>query len=297
MAARLVAAGFDLTAYDVCPERMSAFVAECGGRAAASLAETGRGADFLVTMLPNSGVVEDVLFGAEPLAQHLSPKALVVEMSSGAPQKTVAIAERLKALGIPLIDAPVSGGVARAVTGDLAVMVGGEAAEIERARGMLTVLGSSILPTGPLGSAHAMKALNNLASAASFLIGVEAMLIGKKFGLDPQVMVDVLNVSTGMSNSSQKKFSQFVLSRSFGSGFSLDLMLKDIGTALALGHDLGVDTPFAARCQELWAEGARRLGPRQDHTAIARVCEEVAGVSLAAPPAKGGEQRSPRDAA
>ena len=125
-----------------------------------------------------------------------------------------------------------------------------------------------------------MKALNNLMSAGGFLIGVEALLLGQSFGLDPARMVEVLNASTGMNNSTQKKFAQFVLSRSFDSGFGLDLMVKDLGIALGIGADSNTVAPFAERCLQLWADGRSALGAGQDHTALARFCEQLAGFEL-----------------
>ena len=125
-----------------------------------------------------------------------------------------------------------------------------------------------------------MKALNNLVSAGGFLIGIEALLIGSRFGLDPAVMVDVLNASTGMTNSSQRKFRQYVLSRSFDAGFGLDLMVKDLSIALEVGRDTATPTPFAALCREMWAAAAAMLGPGQDHTAMARLSERLAGQEL-----------------
>jgi 3-hydroxyisobutyrate dehydrogenase len=125
-----------------------------------------------------------------------------------------------------------------------------------------------------------MKALNNLVSAGGFLIGVEALLVGKKFGLDPGVMVDILNASTGMNNSTQVKFKQFVLSGSFASGFALDLMVKDIGIALDVARDLDVDVPFSALCQEIWARAQAELGAGRDHTEVAKHSAKTAGVSL-----------------
>ena len=155
---------------------------------------------------------------------------------------------------------------ATARSGELAIMFGGPAATLARVRGALEAMGRSIMPTGDVGSAHAMKALNNLVSAGGFLIGVEAMLIGQQFGLDPDVIVDVLNASTGMNNSTQKKFKQFVLSRKFDSGFGLDLMVKDLGIALDIGANTGTPTPFASLCRDLWASAAKVLGNGQDHT-------------------------------
>jgi 3-hydroxyisobutyrate dehydrogenase len=116
-----------------------------------------------------------------------------------------------------------------------------------------------------------MKALNNLVSAGGYLIGIEALLIGQRFGLDPAKMVDVLNASTGMNNSTQKKFKEYVLSRRFDAGFGLDLMVKDLSIALEVGRETTTPTPFAALCREMWASAAAMLGPGADHTAVAKL--------------------------
>jgi len=141
-------------------------------------------------------------------------------------------------------------------------------------------MGNAIQHTGDVGSAHAMKALNNLVSAGGFLIGIEALLIGKRFGLDPDKMVDVLNASTGMNNSTQKKFKQFVLSGKYNSGFGLDLMVKDLSIALGIAKDTGTPAPFSSMCRELSAACAQMLGPGQDHTALAQLSERLAGIEL-----------------
>jgi len=163
------------------------------------------------------------------------------------PSVTQELAERVLALGGHMIDAPVSGGVPRAKTGQLAIMVGGDAATIDRAMPVLSAMGSSVLRTGAVGSGQAMKALNNLVSTGGFLIGIEALLIGQRFGLDPAVMVDVLNAATGMNNSTQKKFKQFVLSRSFDAGFTLGLLAKDLSIALQVGRETATPAPLSAR--------------------------------------------------
>jgi 3-hydroxyisobutyrate dehydrogenase len=183
---------------------------------------------------------------------------------------------------VTLVDAPVSGGVPRAKTGDLAIMTGGDAAALDRVHPVLEAMGTTIHRIGGVGAGQAMKALNNLVSAGGFLMAVEALLIGQKFGLDPGTMTDVLNASTGMNNSTQKKLKQFVLSRSFDSGFGLDLMVKDLTIALDVGRDGAVPTPFSALCREMWASAAAMLGKGQDHTAIAQLSEALAGDKLGA---------------
>ena len=279
MAARLCAAGHDLTVLDASPDALAAFVAAEAATPAASPRELAAAGDILVTMLPTSAIVAEVLHGAEGALAGLRSGALVLEMSSGVPATTQALAEDVARAGGVLVDAPVSGGVARAVTGELAIMVGGPPDAVERARPILAAMGTSILPTGAVGTAHAMKALNNLVSATGLLISVEALLIGKRFGLDPAVMVDVLNASTGMNNSTQKKLKPFVLSRAFNSGFGLELMVKDLGIALGLADDGHVIAPLAAMTRNLWAEAlAEGLGA--DHTDIARFSERLAGLEL-----------------
>ncbi|MBN9028731.1 MAG: hydroxyacid oxidoreductase [Rhizobiales bacterium 63-7] len=280
MARNVAAGGYALTVLDADAGTTRKVAADIGATPAASAAEVGARSDIVVTMLPTSRIVETVLFGADGLAASLKPGSIVVEMSSGAPSRTREIAERLAALDIALVDAPVSGGVPRAKTGDLAIMLGGEAATLETIRPLVARMGSTLTVVGGVGAAHAMKALNNLVSAGGFLIGIEALLIGSRFGLSPETMVDVLNASTGMNNSTQKKFKQFVLSRRFDAGFGLDLMVKDLGIALDVASETDTTTPFSSLCLELWSAAQKTLGTGQDHTAVARFQEIIAGSEL-----------------
>ena len=280
MATNLLRAGFDVAVADAVPDRAAQFQAEVGGTGYPHATAAAAGADAVVTMLPTSKHVAAVV---EQIMPHLAPGSLMVEMSSGIPGVTRQLAEQLASAGIAMIDCPVSGGVPRAKTGELAILAGGADADLDRADALLRAMGSSIHRCGGIGAGQAMKALNNLVSAGGFLIAAEALLIGQRFGLDPDLMVDVLNASTGMNNSTQKKFKQFVLSRSFDSGFGLDLMAKDLGIALEVGRDTATPTPFAALCREMWASAAALLGPGQDHTAIAQLSERLGGSVLGKP--------------
>jgi 3-hydroxyisobutyrate dehydrogenase len=277
MAARLVRAGFEVAVTDAVAGRAKAFVDEVGGKAVVSLADATKEADVLLTMLPTSAHVISVV---DEILPSLSSGKILVDMSSGAPAATQKIAADLRGIGVPVVDAPVSGGVSRAVTGELAIMTGGEAAALDCVDPLLRAMGTTIHRIGPVGAGQAMKALNNLVSAGGFLMAVEALVIGQQFGLDPSVMTDVLNASTGMNNSTQKKLKQFVLSRKFDSGFSLDLMVKDLSIALEVGRNGSAPTPFSALCREMWASAAGLLGKGQDHTAIAKLSEALAGVTL-----------------
>ena len=281
MAANLLKGGFTVAVADARREVANNFVQQLGGSAPDTLAQLAASSDVVVTMLPTSGHVAAVIAdGGDHVLAGLKPGSIVVDMTSGQPAVTQALAARVAAAGSVLIDAPVSGGVSRARTGELAIMVGGSVEAIERARPVLAAMGTTITRCGEVGAGQAMKALNNLVSAGGFLIGIEALLIGQKFGLDPGLMTDVINASTGMNNSTQKKFRQFVLSRGFDSGFSLALMVKDLSIALELAREGAVPAPFAAQCRELWAAASAMLGPGADHTALAQLPEVLAGMEL-----------------
>ena len=277
MAARLLGAGIAVAVNDAVPGRAADFVRQVGGVEAVDLAAAAAAADVVITMLPTSRHVADAVAA---LRAGLKQGHVVIDMSSGAPAATQAIATDLDVLGVTMLDAPVSGGVSRAVTGELAIMAGGDAAALDRVEPLLRAMGTTIHRIGGLGSGQAMKALNNLVSAGGFLIGIEALLIGQQFGIDPGLMTDVLNASTGMNNSTQKKFKQFVLSHKFNSGFGLDLMVKDLSIALEVARASGVAAPFSNLCRELSASAQALLGPGQDHTALARLSEALAGVEL-----------------
>lgn len=282
MARRVAGAGFPLVVLDADAAKAAGVAAATGASVAAHGKALAAACDIIVTMLPSSAIVRAVLDGETGVAAGLRPGAVILEMSSGVPEDTRCMAAELAARGVTLLDCPVSGGVARAVTGELAIMVGGETDGFAIGQPVLASMGSSIIRTGPVGSAHAMKALNNLVSAGGFLIGIEALLIGSRFGLDPALMVDVLNVSTGMNNSTQKKFKQFVLSREFNAGFGLDLMVKDLGIAIGVAQSTGTTAPFATLCRELWQGAQKALGPGLDHTDVARFSEMLAGSELRA---------------
>ncbi|MEN5083685.1 NAD(P)-dependent oxidoreductase [Bosea sp. TWI1241] len=284
MAANLLRAGFSVTVCDAVAGRAEAFVAAQGGVAASNAAAAVAGAEAVVTILPTSAEVEAVLAEIAPV---LAPGTLLIEMSSGSPLVTRRLAEELAARQVAMVDAPVSGGVPRARTGELAIMAGGEQAALDRAEPVLKAMSTTIHRVGTVGAGQAMKALNNLVSAGGFLIGIEALLIGQRFGLDPALMVDVLNASTGMNNATQKKFGPYVLSRAFDSGFGLDLMAKDLGIALEVGRGTGTVTPFAALLREMASSAVNLLGPGQDHTAFARLSEALAGTELWPGPAAG----------
>ncbi len=283
MAACLVKAGFPVLINDSRREVANNFVQQHGGTAPDTLQQLAAGSDIVVTMLPTSVIVEHVLAGGDDnVFAGMKAGTIVIEMSSGVPSVTQRLAQEVAALGGMLIDGPVSGGVPRAKTGELAIMVGGDAAVIDRAMPVLSAMGTSVLRTGAVGSGQAMKALNNLVSTGGFLIGIEALLIGQRFGLDPAVMTDVLNAATGMNNSTQKKFRQFVLSRRFDAGFTMGLLAKDLSIALQVGRETGTAAPLSALVKEMIVSAEAMFGSAADHTEMAKWVEKLVGEELKA---------------
>jgi 3-hydroxyisobutyrate dehydrogenase len=284
MVRRLSAAGYRILAHDLDPEALRRAREAAGAGAPGSLREIGEGCEAVITMLPDGGAVRAVALGhdgiADSLAAGLSAGSILIDMSSSSPVGTRDLGARLAGRGVGMIDAPVSGGVRRAEDGTLSIMVGGDERFVARCRPVLEAMGREIFLTGALGSGHAMKALNNYVSAAGLLAAAEAVLAAARFGLDPGKVVDVLNASTGMNNSTLNKFHRFILSRSFDSGFSLDLMVKDLKTALEVARSTGSPAPFAEACVDAWSEAQAALGPGLDHTAVVRHWENLAGTEL-----------------
>jgi len=268
MAANLVRGGHDVTAYDSNVERASSFAAEHGCRAARSLADLAN-AELVITMLPDGHVVRRVLLETEGgLASSLAPGTIVIDMSSSDPVGTRALGPALAAHGVVLIDAPVSGAVPRARTATLAIMIGGDdKAAVARAKPLLSCMGDRLFETGTLGSGHAMKALNNYIAAASYTAAAEALLIGKRFGLDQATMIDIVNASTGRSFITEIVMKEHVLSGRFATGFALGLLAKDVRIAADLGETVKLDAPVSRLIRERWALARDRLGATRDNSA------------------------------
>nr|WP_275585464.1 NAD(P)-dependent oxidoreductase [Blastococcus saxobsidens] len=295
--ARRHAAHFDTVLSDADPAVATALAEELGCRALATPAELPDDVDAVVLMLPDSRVVETVLL-TDGLLGRLPAGSLVVDMGSSEPASTRRLAADARARGVGYVDAPVSGGVARAVTGELSIMVGGDPEDVERARPHLEPLGGSVLVVGGAGTGHAAKALNNLLSASNLAAAAEVLTVAAGSGIAPEVMVEVLNASTGRSQATEVKYPKHVLTGSYDSGFAMDLMIKDLGIARSLGTAQGASTPvtdaaFAAAVAAREALG----GPGLDHTEVARHYESVNRVSLRsgtgdrqAPPATDDEE-------
>jgi len=267
MARNLHAAGFRLIVRDIDTAKQDRFAAEHPRVVAAASPGAFAPAAFVVTMLPNGAIVRDAMLGWG-IGAALPEGALLLEMSSSDPSDTLLLAAGLEPSGVRVVDAPVSGGVPRAVTGELSIMVGGANADVARAEPVLLVLGDPDrqFRTGGLGSGHAMKALNNVIAAATTCATAEALVVGKRFGLDPKTMVDIINASTGRSFVSGV-FDSEVLTGRYRTGFALGLLAKDVHIAASVAAAAGADVPVIALTDERYAKALSELGPAADQSA------------------------------
>lgn len=276
MVRRLAGAGFEVLAYDLDRARVAVVAAEPNVAAAAGL-DGLRRARIVICMLPSSVAVRET---AGRLVEHLEKGSLVIDMGSSDPRSTTELARTVSGSGIALVDAPVSGGVARAKTGQLTIMFGGTADQLSRCRPVLDSLGDNLFHVGGVGAGHAMKALNNLLSATSLAAASEAIEVGRRYGLDPNTMLDVINHSTGRSHATETKIAQFVLSGTFASGFALNLMVKDVTTAIELANSLDVECRIGQACLDLWREAGRRLPEGADQTQVALLASGLGQTSV-----------------
>ena len=245
----------------------------------ASLDDLPTNIETVILMLPNSRVVESVLVGdasQDGLLVRLAPGTVVIDMGSSEPASTRNLAEVATNLALHYVDAPVSGGTGKATSGELAIMVGGDAAAIRLARPHLAPLGTSIVTVGPSGAGHAAKALNNLLSATNLAAAAEVLCVAQTAGIKPEVMVEVLNASTGRSQATEVKYPQHILTGTFASGFEMDLMLKDLAIAADLSQEAGVSTPITSSTVATLEVARRWLDSGGlDHTELARYYEGV----------------------
>lgn len=267
---------YDLLAFDRAAEPLKQLeVHPCFGASLRIAAAPAEFADreIIVTMLPDSTITSEVILGADGqagLVGTLAQGALIIDMGSSNPLETDKLALAAEAKGIDLIDAPVSGAVVKARSGTLAVLVGGDDRQFERARPVLEAMGTAIIRTGQVGSAHAMKALNNYVYAAGLLAVSETLALARALNLDVEVFADVLNASSGRNVASETKLKQFMIPGTFAGGFALRLMEKDLRVARSLQETTGLKAPELELCASIWGTALAELGPRADNTEIYR---------------------------
>jgi 3-hydroxyisobutyrate dehydrogenase-like beta-hydroxyacid dehydrogenase len=284
MATHLAKAGHALALFDVREGQAARLAATLAGATApASPAEIARRSDIVITMVPNGEVVRDLVAGPDGLLAGFRPGSLLLDTTSSEPWLTRESGRLLAERGVAMVDAPVSGAQWGAEQAELVYMVGGEALDVERVRPLLDVMGRAVFHLGPLGAGHAMKCLNNLITAVNFVALSEGLVIGKRYGLDPAVMTDVLNESTGMSWVAQTHVKKRIISRTFDDPFKLALMLKDINIASELARTAQLPTPISALTQQLWRAAALANGPEASVSVMARWVEQQTATDITAP--------------
>jgi 3-hydroxyisobutyrate dehydrogenase len=281
MAARLAAApGISLVVWNRTTERARTFAAETGARYAATPAEAARGADVVITCFPVSADVDAVLGGAEGVLAGLPRGALLVDCTSGDPATSRRIAARLAEHDVGFLDAPVSGGTIGAEQGTLTVMVGGDAALLERARPVLETFGRKIVHCGDVGTGDALKAINNALLAIHVWSTAEGLAALAKAGVAADIALDVINASSGRSNASMNLFPDRVLTRAFPRTFRLALLDKDVGIAAGVAREHKVPAPLLQLTAALFRVARNALGEEADHVEAAKVVEQWAGVEI-----------------
>jgi len=275
MAGHLVTAGHEVIGYDVVPESLTR-LADAGGKAAGSVAETVAAADVVITMLPNHPQVEQVVLGADGVLANAREGLLLVDMSTIRPESSLAVAEAAKAKGVHVLDAPVSGGEAGAKQAALSIMVGGDAADFERARPFLDVLGKTVVHVGPHGAGQVVKAANQLVVGGTYALIAEAIVLLEASGVDAKTGLDVLAGGLAASRILDLKRETMVV-RQFAPGFRIDLHHKDMGIALAAARQADVSLPVTGLVAQLVA-AARSMGHGGlDHSALLKVTEALSG--------------------
>jgi 3-hydroxyisobutyrate dehydrogenase len=278
--ARHVAAKFPLTVWNRTRSKADAFGQAHGAKVAATPAEAARGADVVITCFPVSRDVEGLLPGADGLLASMAKGATLVDCTSGDPATSQRIAATLRAAGVDFIDAPVSGGVVGAESASLTVMIGGDAAVLERVRPVLEAFGKRIVHCGPVGAGDAVKAVNNALLAQHIIGTAEGLLALKRAGVSPAVALDVINNSSGRSNASQNLFPERVLSRAFPRTFRLALLDKDVGIAEQVAKGSGIDAPLLAVAAARYRAAHAAMGEDADHVEIVRWLEQQAGEEI-----------------
>lgn len=277
MARHLAIPGFSLAVWNRTPAKVTAFAAAHPARAASTPADAARGAAFVVTCLPTSREVELLLDGPDGLLAGLASGALLIDCTSGDPATSQRIAARCAERGIGFIDAPVSGGVVGAENGKLTIMVGGDAALLNRAMPVLKAMGEKIVHCGAVGAGDALKAVNNALLAVHIWSAAEGLLALSRAGVKPAVALDVINASSGRSNSSMNLFPERVLTRAFPRTFRLALLDKDVMIAAQVARDEKVPSPLIQLTAELFRAAHGALGEEADHVEAVKYLEQMAG--------------------
>jgi 3-hydroxyisobutyrate dehydrogenase-like beta-hydroxyacid dehydrogenase len=278
MASRLIDAGHKLCVFDADPDAFGPLVAR-GAQRAASAAEVASVADTVLMSLPTPDIVQAVALGENGVVHGKAVRTLV-DLSTTGPRVAGLVAQGVTGRGIAWVDAPVSGGVAGAKAGTLAVMVSCPKDSYAELEPILKNFGRLFFTGEKPGLAQTAKLANNLLSAAALAISSEAIVMGVKGGLDPKVLIDIINAGSGRNSATQDKFPRAILPRSFDFGFATGLSYKDVRLCIDEAEALGVPMVVGAAVRQMLAVTNAKFGPTSDFTCLVKVIEEWAGVEV-----------------
>ena len=273
MLANLVKKGFEVVAFDVVPAALEA-AARLGAGPAGSAGEAAANCDLVITMLPSSANVEAAYLGEGGIIESAPAGRLCVDMSTIDPGTSQRVAASLKERGLRFLDAPVSGGVGGATAGTLAIMVGGDAGDLEEARPALAAMGGNIIHVGAVGSGEVAKLCNNLISGSALIAVAEAFRIGEAFGVDPQILTNVIAKSSGGTWVMEHMHpvpgivDSAASSRQYAPGFMTDLMAKDLALAVNAAREKRIPVAVAAAAQQLYRMASSHGLGREDFSAV-----------------------------
>jgi 2-hydroxy-3-oxopropionate reductase len=279
MAKNLMDAGYELTVHNRSREPVDE-LAEDGATAASSPKEVAENSDVMVTMLPDSPQVEEVVAGEDGVLEGVREGALLVDMSTISPVVTEELAGAVKKKGASMLDAPVSGGDVGAIEGTLSIMVGGSEEDFERAKPLFDVMGKTVTHVGPTGTGQVTKAANQVVVALTIEAVSEALVLGSKGGVSPAKILDVLSGGLAGNKVMEVKREKF-LSHEFDPGFRSELHHKDLGIALAAGREYGVALPVTAIVDQMLLSMKRKGWGGEDHSALLRVIEDLSQHEIA----------------
>jgi len=272
-------AGYQLSVHDINPAAVQPLV-EAGAKNCATPKEVAQQSNVVITMLPNSSIVEKVILGEEGLVEVLPSGSVVIDMSSSQPSSTQMISQVLSKKNINMLDAPVSGGSTGAASGKLSIMVGGEEEVYKRYLPLLQVMGDKIFHVGGAGAGHTVKAVNNLLFGATLAAACEAIVLGVKAGISPEKLVEAISVSSGRCYAVNEKFPKIVFPRHFKPGFSTDLLHKDMDIALTMAKEHKVPLSVCSIAQQLYTIGQQKGFGSLDNTSVIKILEDIVGVEV-----------------
>ena len=276
MSRRLIDAGSSLSVFDASADAVAA-VKQAGAAAAASAEDVGNSADVVFVSLPTPDIVENVVLNGVGRGSRVKT---VIDLSTSGPGMAGRVSRGLQPRGIAWIDAPVSGGIAGAKNGTLAVMASGPRPAFDAVEGLLKTFGKVFFVGEKAGLGQVAKLANNLLAAAALAVSSEAMVMGVKAGIDPRVLLDIINAGSGRNSATQDKFPRSVLPRTFDFGFATGLSYKDVRLCVDEAESLGVPMVVGAAVRQMLAVTNARFGPTSDFTSMTRVIEEWAGVEV-----------------